>query len=70
MVINEQSQKSYGKTLTNIVFMGMGEPLLNYKNVMKALDQITSPEGMGMSPRRITVSTAGVAKMIRQLGDE
>jgi 23S rRNA (adenine2503-C2)-methyltransferase len=54
MLINEQSQKNFGKKLTNIVFMGMGEPLLNYKNVMKAIEQITSPEGMAMSPRRIT----------------
>jgi 23S rRNA (adenine2503-C2)-methyltransferase len=50
--------------------MGMGEPLLNYKNMMKAIERITSPDGLGMSPRRITVSTAGVAKMIRQLGDD
>jgi 23S rRNA (adenine2503-C2)-methyltransferase len=50
--------------------MGMGEPLLNYKNVLRAIDKITSPDGLGMSPRRITVSTAGVAKMIRQLGDD
>jgi 23S rRNA (adenine2503-C2)-methyltransferase len=69
-IVNEQALKYYGKGLTNIVFMGMGEPLLNYKNVMKAIDKITSPEGLGMSPRRITVSTAGVAKMIRQLGDD
>ncbi|HTN45610.1 MAG TPA: 23S rRNA (adenine(2503)-C(2))-methyltransferase RlmN [Flavipsychrobacter sp.] len=68
--VNEQAIKHYGKGLTNIVFMGMGEPLLNYKNVMKAIDKITSPDSMGMSPRRITVSTAGVAKMIRQLGDD
>ena len=70
MLINEQSQSRYGRKLTNIVFMGMGEPLLNYKNVLKAIEQITSPEGMAMSPRRITLSTAGVAKMIRQLGDD
>lgn len=69
-LINEQSEKVYGKKLTNIVFMGMGEPLLNYKNVLKAIERISSPEGLGMSPRRITVSTAGVAKMIRQLGDD
>ncbi len=68
MTLNEQAQKEYGKRLTNIVFMGMGEPLLNYKNVVKAIEQITSPEGMGLSPRRITLSTAGVAKMIKQLG--
>lgn len=70
VLINEQSEKVYGKKLTNIVFMGMGEPLLNYKNVLKAIKMISSPEGLGMSPRRITVSTAGVAKMIRQLGDD
>lgn len=70
VLINEQSEKVYGKKLTNIVFMGMGEPLLNYKNVLKAIEMISSPEGLGMSPRRITVSTAGVAKMIRQLGDD
>ena len=70
VLINQQSEKVYGKKLTNIVFMGMGEPLLNYKNVLKAIEMISSPEGLGMSPRRITVSTAGVAKMIRQLGDD
>ncbi|KYP14409.1 23S rRNA (adenine(2503)-C(2))-methyltransferase RlmN [Flavihumibacter sp. CACIAM 22H1] len=70
VLINKQSEAVYGKKLTNIVFMGMGEPLLNYKNVLKAIEKISSPEGLGMSPRRITVSTAGVAKMIRQLGDD
>ncbi len=69
-IINEQCEKENGKKLSNIVFMGMGEPLLNYKNVLKAIERITSPNGMGMSPRRITVSTAGVAKGIRQLGDD
>lgn len=70
VLINRQSEATYQKKLTNIVFMGMGEPLLNYKNVMGAIARITSPEGLGMSPRRITVSTAGVAKMIKQLGDD
>jgi 23S rRNA (adenine2503-C2)-methyltransferase len=70
VLINRQSEKVHGKKLTNIVFMGMGEPLLNYKNVLKAIDRITSPDGLAMSPRRITVSTAGVAKQIRQLGDD
>ena len=69
-IINRQCEKEYGHKLTNIVFMGMGEPLLNYKNVMKAIERITSPDGMAMSPKRITVSTAGVAKQIRQLGDD
>jgi 23S rRNA (adenine2503-C2)-methyltransferase len=70
VLINDQSERIYGKKLSNIVFMGMGEPLLNYKNVLKAIEKIASPEGMGMSPKRITVSTAGVAKMIHQLGDD
>ena len=70
VLINQQSERVYNKKLSNIVFMGMGEPLLNYKNVLHAIERITSPEGLGMSPRRITVSTAGVAKMIKQLGDD
>ncbi|HMU45398.1 MAG TPA: 23S rRNA (adenine(2503)-C(2))-methyltransferase RlmN [Chitinophagaceae bacterium] len=70
VLINKQCGESYGKKISNIVFMGMGEPLLNYKNVLKSIERITSPEGLGMSPRRITVSTAGVAKGIRQLGDD
>lgn len=70
VLVNQQSERVYDKKLTNIVFMGMGEPLLNYKNVLKAIERITSPDGLGMSPRRITVSTAGVAKMIKQLGDD
>lgn len=69
-LLNEQSIKAYGRHLSNIVFMGMGEPLLNYSNMMKAIETITSPEKLGMSPRRITVSTAGVAKMIKKLGDD
>jgi 23S rRNA (adenine2503-C2)-methyltransferase len=70
VLINQQCEKIYEKKLSNIVFMGMGEPLLNYKSVLRAIDRITSPDGLAMSPRRITVSTAGVAKMIRQLGDD
>ena len=70
VLLNQQSERVYGKKLSNIVFMGMGEPLLNYKNVLRAIDRITSPDGLGMSARRITVSTAGVAKMIKQLGDD
>ena len=50
--------------------MGMGEPLLNYRNVMESIHWITSPEGLGMSPQRITVSTSGIAKLIRKLGDD
>lgn len=69
-LLNDIALQHHGKPLSNIVFMGMGEPLLNYRNVLKAIDKITSPDGLGMSPRRITVSTAGVAKMIKQLGDD
>lgn len=70
VLVGRQCQTIHGKKLTNIVFMGMGEPLLNYRQVMGAIERITSPDGLGMSPRRITVSTAGIAKMIRQLGDD
>ena len=70
VLLNQQTQKVYGKKLSNIVFMGMGEPLLNYKNVLKAIERITAEDGLAMSPKRITVSTAGVAKMIKQLGDD
>jgi 23S rRNA (adenine2503-C2)-methyltransferase len=69
VLLNKQCNEQYGKRLSNIVFMGMGEPLLNYKNVLKAIEKISSPEGLGISSKRITVSTAGVAKAIRQLGD-
>lgn len=69
-IINQQCEKENGKKLSNIVFMGMGEPLLNYKNVLRAIEKITSPQGMAMSPKRITVSTAGVSKAIKQLGDD
>jgi 23S rRNA (adenine2503-C2)-methyltransferase len=69
-LLNKQALESSGKKLTNIVYMGMGEPLLNYRNVLQSIERITSPDGLGMSPKRITVSTAGVSKMIRQLGDD
>jgi 23S rRNA (adenine2503-C2)-methyltransferase len=70
VLLNQMAEKTYGKKLSNIVFMGMGEPLLNYKNVLKAIERITAHDGLAMGSRRITVSTAGVAKMIRQLGDD
>ncbi|MBL0105229.1 MAG: 23S rRNA (adenine(2503)-C(2))-methyltransferase RlmN, partial [Bacteroidetes bacterium] len=69
-LIREQSEREYGIPLSNIVYMGMGEPLLNYANVLKSIERITSPDGLGMSPQRITVSTAGIAKMIKKLGDD
>ncbi len=70
VLIRNQAQERYAQPLTNIVYMGMGEPLLNYRNVLKSVEQITSPEGLNMSPQRITVSTAGIAKMISKLGDD
>ncbi len=70
VMIKEQAAKHYQHPLTNIVYMGMGEPLLNYANVLKSIEYITSPQGLGMSPRRITVSTAGIAKMIKKLADD
>lgn len=68
--LNEESKKTHNRTLTNIVFMGMGEPLLNYNNLLKAIDKITSKKGMGISPKRITVSTVGIAKQIKKLADD
>lgn len=70
VLIDRQCRRIHGRGLTNIVFMGMGEPLLNYRNLLKAVERISASDGLAMSPRRITVSTAGVAKMIRQLGDD
>jgi 23S rRNA (adenine2503-C2)-methyltransferase len=70
VLIRDQAQEKYGIPLTNIVYMGMGEPLLNYANVLKSVEMITSPDGLGMASRRITVSTAGIAKMIKKLGDD
>jgi 23S rRNA (adenine2503-C2)-methyltransferase len=70
VIINKQSQLYHQQKLSNIVFMGMGEPLLNYKNVLSAIDRITSDEGLGMSPKRITLSTVGIPKMIKKLADE
>lgn len=70
VLLNRQAMEKYGMPLSNIVFMGMGEPLLNYANVMEGINMITSPEGLNMSPKRITVSTAGIAKLIKKLGDD
>ena len=70
VLINRICEEKYGHPLTNIVYMGMGEPLLAYKSVWDSIEHITSPDGLGMSPRRITVSTAGIGKMIRKLADD
>lgn len=70
VLIDQQARDNYGIPLTNIVYMGMGEPLLNYANVMKSIDRITAEDGLNMASKRITVSTAGIAKMIKKLGDD
>ncbi len=70
VLIDQQARENYGQPLSNIVYMGMGEPLLNYANMMKSVERITAEDGLNMSPKRITVSTAGIAKMIKKLGDD
>lgn len=70
VAIKEQAELFYGRPLTNIVFMGMGEPLLNYANVLGAIEKITAQKGLNMASRRITVSTVGVAKMIKKMADD
>ena len=70
VVIREQSKRFFERPLTNIVFMGMGEPLLNYGHVIESIHKITSPQGLGMSPKRITLSTVGIPKMIRKMADD
>jgi 23S rRNA (adenine2503-C2)-methyltransferase len=69
-LVKNLAETKYNQPLTNIVYMGMGEPLLNYSETIRSVDRITSPDGLGMSPSRITVSTAGIAKMIMKLGDD
>jgi 23S rRNA (adenine2503-C2)-methyltransferase len=69
-VLRKEAEREYNIKLSNIVLMGMGEPLLNYANVIGGIEKITSPDGLGMSPQRITLSTAGIAKMIKKLGDD
>lgn len=70
VAIDRESRLYHNMPLSNIVFMGMGEPLMNYNNVLKAIDKITSPEGLGMAAKRITVSTSGVPKMIKKMADD
>ncbi|WP_375323676.1 23S rRNA (adenine(2503)-C(2))-methyltransferase RlmN [Flagellimonas sp. GZD32] len=70
VAIDNESRLYFDRPLSNIVFMGMGEPLMNYNNVLKAIEKITSPEGLGMSPKRIVVSTSGVPKIIKKMADE
>ena len=70
VLIDRQARENYGIPLSNIVYMGMGEPLLNYKSVLDSVEKITSEDGLNMAAKRITVSTAGIAKMIKKLGDD
>jgi len=70
VLIDKQARENYGVPLSNIVYMGMGEPLLNYANMMKSVERITAEDGLNMAAKRITVSTAGIAKMIKKLGDD
>ncbi len=70
ILIKNQAEENFNAPLTNIVYMGLGEPLLNYAAVLESIDRITSPDGLNWSPKRITVSTAGIAKMIKKLGDD
>ena len=70
VAIDNESRLYFDRPLSNIVFMGMGEPLMNYNNVIKAIDKITSPDGLAMSPKRITVSTSGVPTMIKKMADD
>ncbi|HWY38165.1 MAG TPA: 23S rRNA (adenine(2503)-C(2))-methyltransferase RlmN [Bacteroidia bacterium] len=70
VLVNNLAKEKYNQQLSNIVYMGMGEPLLNYAETLRSVDRICSPDGLGISPQRITVSTAGIAKMIKKLGDD
>ena len=69
-IINKQSLEHYKLPLSHIVYMGMGEPLLNYLDVLKSIEKITSEDGLGMSPRRVTLSTVGIPDKIKNLGDD
>lgn len=70
VTIAQESELYFNRPLSNIVFMGMGEPLMNHRNVLKAIEKITSPEGLNMSPKRITVSTSGIPKIIKLIADQ
>lgn len=70
VLLNKLSQEHFKESLDNIVYMGMGEPLLNYNNVIESVHRVTSTDGLGWSPSRITISTAGIAKMIKKMADD
>ena len=68
-ILNNQSLIIFNKPITNIVFMGMGEPLLNFSNLIRSIDIISSKDGLSISPKRITVSSAGIPKIIKKMAD-
>ena len=70
VTINNQSIKYFKRPLSNIVFMGMGEPLMNYNNLIESIEKISSDKGLNISQKRIVVSTSGIPKMIKKLADE
>tara|TARA_B100000242_G_scaffold294394_1_gene277148 strand:+ start:3727 stop:4767 length:1041 start_codon:yes stop_codon:yes gene_type:complete len=70
MLLNNESLKSFSKPISNIVFMGMGEPLLNYNNVINSIDLISGNQGLGISKKKITLSTSGIYKMIKKMADD
>ena len=70
VAIDRQSRLYFDRPLSNIVFMGMGEPLMNYKNLINAIEKITHQDGLGMSPSRVTVSTSGIPKIIMKMADD
>ncbi len=70
ILIKQKAEETYKAPLTNVVYMGMGEPLLNYQNVLKSVELLTAANGLNWSPKRLTISTAGIAKMIKKLGDD
>lgn len=70
ILIKQRAEEAYNAPLTNVVYMGMGEPLLNYQNVLKSVELLTAENGLNWSPKRLTISTAGIAKMIKKLGDD
>ena len=70
VMVNDQCLERYQHKITNVVYMGMGEPLLNYREVLRSVDLLSSPDGWHFSPKRITISTAGIGKMIHRLADD
>jgi 23S rRNA (adenine2503-C2)-methyltransferase len=69
LLMERLSQERYGRGVSNVVFMGMGEPLQNVSAVLGSIEIMTHADGLGLSPRRITVSTVGLARRIRELAD-